>query len=57
MFKIFEHGQNFFEHVQNFSTHPKSFEHVQNFLDRADGRSNVHSKLKDNQQHEYFLDF
>ena len=38
MFKIFEHGQNFFEHVQNFSTHSKFFEHVQKFLDRADGQ-------------------
>ena len=38
MFKIFEHGQNFFEHVQNFSTHPKFFEHVQKFLNRADGQ-------------------
>ena len=38
VFKIFEHGQNFFEHVQNFSTHPKFFEHVQKFLDRADGQ-------------------
>ena len=38
MFKIFEHGQNFFEHVQKFSTHPKFFEHVQKFLDGADGQ-------------------
>ena len=46
MFKIFEHGQNFFEHVQKFSTHPKFFEHVQKFLDRADGQGISKEKRK-----------
>ena len=39
MLKIFEHGQKFFEHVQNFSTHSKIFDHVQKFLNGADGQS------------------
>ena len=46
MFKIFEHGQNSLEQVQNFSTHPKCFEHVQKFLNGADGQGINFSKIQ-----------